>query len=298
MNKIEFYNTILVNTFEGIYFVDNNRVINFWNGGAERITGFSANEVLGKGCKDNILTHVDENGNTLCLSGCPLQNTIMDGKVREASVYLHHKDGHRVPVSVKSIPMFEDDEIVGAVEIFIDDSEKHEVLKDVEAYKVLSMMDQLTELPNRRYIDSFLSSKYKEYKDLGINFGVLFMDIDKFKVVNDIYGHYAGDEILKMISKTFMASTRSTDLIGRFGGEEFIAILSGVNTVSLMKKAETLRMLIENASIHYRGEDVKVTISIGATMINDDDSIDEILKRSDELLYKSKENGRNLVTLG
>lgn len=298
MDKVEFYNTILGNTFEGIYFVDTNRMITFWNEGAERITGFSANEVLGKRCKDKVLTHVDENGNNLCLDGCPLQNTIDDGEIREASVYLHHKKGHRVPVSVKSIPMYEGEFIVGAVEIFIDDSEKHEVLKDVEAYKILSMMDQLTELPNRRYIDSFLSSKYNEYKDLGIEFGVLFMDIDKFKKFNDTYGHIVGDEVLKMISKTFLGLTRTTDLIGRFGGEEFIAILIGVNEISLMEKAEKLVKLIENSAINYMGEELKVTISIGATLINDEDTVETILNRADEMLYKSKQNGRNQVTFG
>lgn len=127
---------------------------------------------------------------------------------------------------------------------------------------ILAMVDQLTQLPNRRHIDSFLSSKYKEFKELDIQFGFLFMDIDKFKTFNDTYGHDVGDDVLKMLSKTFLAATRVTDLVGRFGGEEF------------------------------------VTISIGATLVKEEDTIDAILKRADEMLYKSKENGRNRVTLG
>jgi diguanylate cyclase (GGDEF)-like protein/PAS domain S-box-containing protein len=296
MDKIEFYNTILVNTYEGIYFVDTSRKITFWNGGAERITGFIADEVIGKRCADNILNHVDESGNSLCLCGCPLHNTIQDGKTREAKVYLHHKDGHLVPVTVRSIPMMEKNQIIGAVEIFIDDSEKHEVLRDVEEYKVLAMVDQLTGLPNRRHIDSFLSSKYKEYKELDIKFGVLFIDIDRFKNFNDAYGHDMGDEVLRMISISFLGATRATDLIGRFGGEEFIGIFAGVDEKSLLKKAESLRMIVENGRLNCNGEVLKVTISIGATLIDDKDTVETLLKRADEMLYKSKENGRNRVT--
>jgi diguanylate cyclase (GGDEF)-like protein/PAS domain S-box-containing protein len=298
MDKTELYDTILSNTYEGIYFVDVERTITFWNGGAERITGFMAKDVIGKHCRDNILNHVDETGKKLCLDGCPLHSTMQDGETRETSVYLHHKDGHRVPVSVRAIPLYEIGEIIGAIEVFIDDSEKHEVQRNIEEYKVLAMVDQLTLLPNRRHIDSFLASKFNEYKELGIKFGILFMDIDKFKLFNDNYGHDVGDKVLKMISKTFLAATRSTDLIGRFGGEEFIAILVGVDETALKSKAERIRMLVENCLLDVDGEALKVTISIGAAIINEQDSVDLILKRADELLYRSKEEGRNRVTFG
>jgi diguanylate cyclase (GGDEF)-like protein len=105
-----------------------------------------------------------------------------------------------------------------------------------------------------------------------------------------------GDEILKLISRTFLAATRATDLIGRFGGEEFIAILAGVDAISLLEKAERLRMLVESGVLNSNGKEVRVTISMGATLINEEDTVESILKRADELLYKSKEEGRNRVT--
>jgi diguanylate cyclase (GGDEF)-like protein/PAS domain S-box-containing protein len=297
MKKNEFYKSIISNIYEGIYFVDNERIITFWNGGAERITGFSEDEVIGKCCMDNILNHVDETGKGLCMDGCPLHNTIQDGCKREAIVYLHHKDGHRVPVSVRAIPIIENDKIIGAAEIFTDESEKHEVRKDIEAYKIQAMTDQLTGLPNRRYVDSFHSSRFKEFFELGLKYGILFMDIDKFKNFNDTYGHEIGDEVLKMVSKTFLATTRSSDLIGRYGGEEFIAILTGLDEKALFNKAEQLRMLVENAAIRTKNKELRVTISIGATMVNEKDTLESIIKRADDMLYKSKENGRNLVTI-
>lgn len=298
MDHVELYKTILSNIYEGIYFVDTERRITFWNGGAERITGFSAKEVIGKRCKDNILMHVDATGKSLCLNGCPLHSTIQDGKDREASVFLHHKSGHRVPVTVRSIPIYDETLIVGAVEIFVDDSEKHEFLENAKELETLLMLDQLTSLPNRRYIDSFLSSKFKEFRELGIRFGVLFIDVDKFKNFNDTYGHDVGDKVLQMIARTFLSSTRANDLIGRFGGEEFIAILAGVDESSLMDKAERLRMLIENGSVIDNQNVLNVTISIGATMIQEDDTVETLIKRADKMLYRSKEEGRNRVTMG
>ena len=118
------YKQLLDLIFEGVYFVDNTRKITFWNKSAEQITGFSAEEVVGKYCYDNILNHVDNFGNQLCIGGCPLHNTLEIEKINEAKVFLHHKSGYRVPVSIKTIPLYNNDGIVGAAEVFQDISEK------------------------------------------------------------------------------------------------------------------------------------------------------------------------------
>ena len=101
----EFFSELLDNLTDGVYFVDRERRIVYWNKAAERITGFSKSEVIGCRCLDNILTHVNEEGGNLCHSGCPLAQTIEDGKSRKADVFLHHKDGHRQPVLVGVAPV-------------------------------------------------------------------------------------------------------------------------------------------------------------------------------------------------
>ena len=297
MNK-DFYEKMLQNIYEGIYFVDINRKITFWNKGAESISGFSAEEVLGKHCYDNILNHVDDNGNNLCFGGCPLHKSIDDGKQREAAVYLHHKDGHRIYVSVRTLPIEEYGKIVGAVEVFVDNSEKFEIIRDLERFKEIAMVDQLTGLPNRRYLGTYLESKMNEYNSLGIEFGVAFFDIDCFKKFNDTYGHDVGDEVLKMVSKTYSSALRKSDIAGRWGGEEFVAVFAGIDESGLEKVSEKIRMLIEKSMLRSHEEDLKVTISIGATMVREGDIIDEIVKRADKLMYKSKEEGRNRVSVG
>lgn len=296
MEHSEFYKSMLDNIYEGIYFVDDKRQITFWNKGAERMTGFLAEDIVGKFCYHNILNHVSEAGTKLCLLECPLHKTLKDGTMRETVVYLHHKEGHRVPVSIRAVPIYEGDSIIGAVELFTDQSERHETLRTMEEYKQLAMKDQLTGLANRRYMDAFLESKISEFKTLGIPFGLLFMDLDKFKLFNDEFGHDVGDEVLKMVAKTSLAITRSTDVICRYGGEEFVAILVGLDAERIKIKAEQLRTIIETAALRLDNKVLGVTISIGATLVNDEDTAQSILKRADELLYKSKENGRNLVS--
>ncbi len=115
-----FYKSVLDNLFDGVYFVDSERKITYWNKAAERITGFFEAEVVNLSCYDKILNHVDETGKQLCLNGCPLAEVLKDGNLREADVFLRHKAGHRVPVSIRITPIYDGDRIVGAVEIFSD----------------------------------------------------------------------------------------------------------------------------------------------------------------------------------
>ncbi len=296
MNGEEFYKSLLQNIYEGVYFVDKDRRITFWNKGAERITGFTSSEVLNNFCYNHILNHVNDEGEELCLKGCPLHKTMEDGQMREASVYLHHKQGHRIPVSIRTIAIIDNGKTVGAIEVFRDETEQQGIIKEIEKLKDLALNDPLTNLPNRRYIESFLRSKMNEYFTLGIPFGVAFMDIDKFKDFNDNYGHDVGDEVLKMVAKTFRGVVRSNDLIGRWGGEEFLAAFSGVDLEDLCNVSEKLRALIERASLKKGEESLKVTISIGSTLFQPEDTIDSVINRADALLYRSKSEGRNKVT--
>jgi PAS domain S-box-containing protein len=148
---------ILEKFYEGIYFVDTTRKILFWNKGAEDISGYTAEEVMNKHCFDNILMHVDDEGNQLCKNGCPLHKTLQDHQYREAKVYLHHKNGHRVPVYIRTFSIFDDNNnLLGALEIFSDASFQKEILKKL---KKLIMIDKLTGIPNRRYFEAQFDSK-------------------------------------------------------------------------------------------------------------------------------------------
>ncbi|MBI5524361.1 MAG: sensor domain-containing diguanylate cyclase [Desulfarculus sp.] len=290
---------ILDALYDGVYLVDQQRRITFWNKGAEQLTGYNRQEVLGSSCADNILIHVDENGRNLCLEGCPLAQTLLDKQFHEAEVYLHHKDGHRIPVVVRVSPIRDQmGQMVGALEIFDDNSPRMEVRARVKELEQLAMLDQLTKLPNRRYLEQTMTGRLAELQRLAWPFGVIFMDIDHFKQVNDQYGHDVGDQVLVMVSRTLELNSRPFDLVGRWGGEEFLAIVPNVEAQGLSKVARRYLALVRSSVIFHQMEPLMVTISLGATLATPQDNIETLLQRADTLMYKSKQAGRDRISIG
>ena len=293
------YERILENLHDGLYFVDRDRTITYWNNAAEQISGFTAVEVVGTSCSNNILTHVDSDGNKLCTGMCPLAATISDGKPHEAEIYMHHKDGHRIPVSVRVSTLTDrDGTIIGGIALFTDISNQATNELRVKELEKLALLDNLTQLANRNYIEREIQSRFEEKKRFHMSFGILFIDIDHFKKFNDTYGHNVGDDVLKFVANTFVANARSFDIYGRWGGEEFIGIIRNINGKELERLGNRLRSMIENSYIIYENKKLYVTVSIGATLVNENDTIDTLIKRADELLYKSKAAGRNCLTIG
>ena len=286
------------NLSDGVYFVDLSRRITFWNAAAERIAGYGRDEVIGVACSDGLLRHVDDAGTELCLSGCPLAATMLDGKGREARVYLHHKNGHRVPVLVRSAPIRDDHQtIVGAVEVFTDRSDPSEALRRVEELEHLAFLDPLTGTGNRRFAERVLRQRLSELARNGWRFGICFADIDNFKRVNDRYGHDAGDAVLKTVAKSMMGAVRSHDFVARWGGEEFVVVVAQKANGELEVVAERLRRLVEASTAQLGSEAIRVTVSIGATDARPSEPLEELVARADSLMYVSKDRGRNLVSL-
>jgi diguanylate cyclase (GGDEF)-like protein/PAS domain S-box-containing protein len=294
----DFYATLLDNLYDGVYFVDRDRRITLWNKAAERITGFTRAEVVGKRCADNVLRHVDQRGNCLCEGACPLASTLGDDQLRSASVFLHHKDGHRLPVAIGVAPITDKQQkIIGAVEIFRDNSATVAALEHLKELEDLAYLDALTKIANRTYLEHFLVGKFNELRRLGWSFGVIFVDLDRFKLVNDTYGHQTGDVVLKMVAQTLVKNCRSFDLVGRWGGEEFICIIGNLKDADqLMVTAERLRVLVESAWLSLPDCSLHVTISLGATLARLQDTPETLIHRADELMYRSKTAGRNRFT--
>ncbi len=294
----ESYRRIVDNLYEGLYFVDRNRVITYWNKAAERISGYRAEEVVGHSCRDNILCHIDGKGNELCTGMCPLAATIQDGSPREAEVYMHHKNGHRVPVSVR-VSTLEDEagEVIGGIELFSDISNRAASQLKIQELESLAYIDALTRLANRTYIDTELASRMEEHRRYGLQFGILFLDIDHFKSFNDTWGHQAGDQVLQFVADTLTANCRPFDTFGRWGGEEFIGIVRHVDGPTLEMLGNRHREAVAGSYVMHEETRLNVTASVGATIVQPGDSVATLLERADRMLYRSKEEGRNRVTL-
>ncbi len=292
-----YYKKVLDNLYDGIYLLNDDRRIVYWNKGAEKHTGYTNSEVINIPCQE-VLRHVDDKGVSLCKDACPVFQTIQDNSLREVDVYLLHKEGHRIPVSMRIAPIRgSDNQVVVAVEICTEGSPKFTLQQKLREMKDLALLDQLTEMGNRRFLEMNIRGKLEELARYKWPFGIIFADIDHFKTINDTYGHDMGDRVLHMVSKTMSNSLRSFDVIGRWGGEEFVVVVVNVDGDKLYSVAERLRRLVEQSCISTDSETVNVTVSIGATLGQPGDDAHAILKRADELMYRSKHNGRNCISM-
>ena len=287
---------ILESIFDGLYLVDLQRKIRYWNRAAERITGFARDEVMGTSCADDVLVHVTADGCSLCRSGCPLSAVMDDGEPREAEVFLHHKQGHRLPVSVRVSPLRDlEGNITGGIELFTDISHREALALQIAELKRHALVDAVKGLPNRRHLESVLKNSLDQMERVSVPFGILFADIDYFKKFNDDHGHETGDLALKTVAETLLTSVRAFDAIGRWGGEEFLGIFPNTTPASLAEIGERVRALVQASRDHAGPSALAVTLSIGGTVAVPGDSTQSILKRADLLLYRSKQEGRNRV---
>ncbi|WP_456470408.1 diguanylate cyclase [Caminibacter sp.] len=155
--------------------------------------------------------------------------------------------------------------------------------------------DFLTKIANKKGIEEELNKQESFYKRYKTNYSVVFFDIDHFKNINDMFGHDAGDAILKNLGLLFKRYARDIDLIGRFGGEEFVAILPNTDKKGAYKFAEKIRQIIENTKFMYKNTRINVTVSGGVAERKEVSSKEELLKKADERLYLAKRSGRNRV---
>ncbi len=281
---------------DGVYIVDTDRRIQHWSEGAAAITGFTAQQVLGSTCGQATLCHITVDGRILCTTGCPLEATLKTGKPRAAHVYLRHCDGHRVPVFAHFAPLIDAaGTLTGAVEVFQEETTEGAAAERIRQLRQLALLDPLTHLGNRRYTRMMLSSRLDELRRYGWPFGLLFIDVDRFKDVNDSHGHEVGDKALRTVAMTLLKSLRPFDFLGRWAGDEFLALIVNVGRDDLIAVAERARLLVEKSLVEGHGLGVHVTVSVGAAIARADDTVDQIVARSDALMYESKLAGRNQV---
>ncbi len=245
MSRLE-VDRLLNSLFEGVYFMDRSRTIQRWNLGATKVTGFGCDEVESRCCSDNILVHVDENGTELCKHGCPLLETISDRQVRDARVFLGHKNGYRVPVQVRTSPIRDrTGRITGAIESFREVANTDAMHARMQELEQAAFVDALSGIPNRRYLQEQMARLVEELKSGSNPSTVCLLDLDRFKLVNDRYGHQAGDAVLCTVTRTLQNCLRSTDILGRWGGDEFLLLMPRTTGKAAAGILERCRVLVE-----------------------------------------------------
>ena len=278
---------------EAVYIVDTHRKILYYNPVAEKISGFTKDEMVGTHCWDNKLNHINEQGKKLCLDGCPLQQSIRENIITDNFVYLQHKKGHRKLVHVRAIPLEVEGKIIGAIEVFTDQTTKSMLLEEEKLSSILTYVDPLTGLLNRMFMQVKLKALLADKKLQ--EWGLCFIDLDNFKRTNDVYGHVIGDKLLEAVAHTILDNLHENDLAFRYGGDELIVMFHHVTKAELMEKVSLMQILIQATKLRDIDDDKLTQTSIGVTLIRKHADLTKAIEIADQAMYIAKKSGKNKI---
>jgi diguanylate cyclase (GGDEF)-like protein/PAS domain S-box-containing protein len=237
------------------------------------ITGYSKEELIGK--RHNIIRHPDMDRE--CYK--EIWKHISSGKVWSGEIKNQKRDGTHYWVSATISPIFDEE---GNIKEY---TSIRQDITDKKRVEELSIRDQLTKLYNRHKLEEVLAQEAK-------NFSLILLDIDYFKEVNDTHGHDVGDETLKTFAKILHNSVRHSDIVGRWGGEEFLIVVPQTSLANAVTLAQKIKSNITKHTFKVIG---KKSASFGVATYIEGDSIKSVVKRADDALYKAKELGRDRI---
>jgi diguanylate cyclase len=172
--------------------------------------------------------------------------------------------------------------------------ETQELCRRLDDEKQGARLDPLTRLANRKSFEERFAEEMKRRADRSLPVAMLLWDIDDFKLINDSYGHRAGDRVLQTVASCLLSGLRAEDFVARIGGEEFVVIMTGQGADIALRVANELRAAVQALRFHFRGTPVRVTVSCGVTELRHDDAPETVFDRADAALYRAKREGKNL----
>jgi diguanylate cyclase (GGDEF)-like protein/PAS domain S-box-containing protein len=283
---------ILSSVGEGVYGVDHKGVITFINPMARQILGYQEDsDVIGSPAFD-LVHHVNERGMSVKQDESVLQKSYHDAEpLRGLETLFMHSSGRMVPVECTIVPLLINNKHEGSVVAFRDISDRRRMEQQL---RWQATHDPLTELHNRRYFEEQLETEFQRLKRSDQKSALLFLDLDRFKYINDTAGHDAGDKLLVMISKQLKNRARSSDTLARLGGDEFAIILRDVESSTLFETADSYREILSGLKFKYDGNDFKANGSIGvATFDRNSSSASDIMVNADIACHQAKLKGRD-----
>lgn len=288
------YAELLGQLFEPAYIVDSQRTILFWNNAAEKMTGYKASTVFRQKCCDNIMMHINDKGEKLCMKQCPLVQVINENEKKEIEFYLQHQDGHRIPVEARFIPISNDDGVViGAIEVFtkkeqVDESSKPSIIKELikAAY-----IDSITNLPNKEYMTNKIKKLLHESveKPSEVSLGLLAIEVQNLRDFNNLGGTAAGNSLLKVIAQTLSANVEmeAGSFVCKWYGGLFVVIMNSNKISTLANWANKLKILLENSNVQGYEEEM-IKLAVGGIATQPGENTTEVLKRLEDQLQVSK----------
>jgi PAS domain S-box-containing protein/diguanylate cyclase (GGDEF)-like protein len=277
----EIFRTILDSLRTGVYLMDRERKILFWNDGAEKITGYHRHEVVGRSCRDNILLHCDDQHCVLCGAACPFTRTMHDGKARETRVQLRHKQGHRIPVRGWVVPIRDrSGSILGVAESFDEQRLTSGRNRHQHNLAVYGCLDETTGIPNQGFTQFHLRETVASFAAYHLPFGIMRLQIDHLERFRAAYGREAEAAILRVVAETIRKSLRPNDFLGHWSADQFLVLLTDCTTAELKIAFERVRKVVSCAGLQWWGDELSVTVSAGLATAQMGDTIDSLMERT------------------
>lgn len=288
----EIYSNIVSYMDEAVVVLDAKYNIMFCNNSVQKIFGHEAKDIVGKKISFLLPNRVYHSNERMIEDFARSKVKLISMLQKKVQIYGHHRDGRDFIASVALVnASIDSDEYYGVIIRDISENKKNE-----EELLRLASTDPLTGVLNRREFRAIAEKEVMRSKRYGRPLSLLIMDIDHFKVINDSYGHAAGDKALQHLTKLCSSSLRTMDVICRWGGEEFVIMLPETGMKGAVVIAERLRSSIEETDFINNNNKIDFTVSVGVSAFKQgDDDIDGVLSRADSSLYMAKENGRNKV---
>jgi len=278
--------------------VDREGKVILWNDGAERVTGYLRQDVLGRLCTEAFLEHADTDNNPMEGNALPLVETMREGKCVTLRASLRKKSGQSVGVHVRTVPLRGDDgRMHGAAELFEEMITKAPTDRRHNKLAVAGCVDQLTGVLNHSMILARLQESLSLHKVYPVPFCALCISIDGLAKIRERFGQAAVDATLHVVAQTLESALRPTDYLGRRLEQEFLAILTECNESDVPRVGDRLRKMAQRAHVNWWGDTWGVTISIGATPVQDLDTAGGMVNRAEEGMRKSSDAGGNQIVV-
>ena len=293
--ELLFQQKLLENMYDAVVFLDNDLQILLWNRGAERLSGVHSAAVQQKHFKPSLMQMRDEEGRLFGDSDCPVAHALRTGIQSRLRLVIRGRNGRDVAIDAHAIPVAAGDGTLHGVTLLLHDASPEASLEArCQRLQEKAIRDPLTQVANRAEFDRVQSTFIEVHAQRGLPCSLIMCDIDRFKSVNDTYGHPAGDEVIRGFAQLLKGSCRSGDLVARYGGEEFVLLYTDCNLAAAFERAEQVRRAFSQLTHPALGER-PVTASFGVTETQSGDSPATLLNRADRALLQAKQSGRNLV---
>jgi len=294
----ELYRMVLDSLPVAVCAVDREGKVILWNDGAERVTGYLRQDVLGRLCTEAFLEHADTDNNPMEGNALPLVETMREGKCVTLRASLRKKSGQSVGVHVRTVPLRGDDgRMHGAAELFEEMNTKTPTDRRHNKLAVAGCVDQLTGILNHSMILARLQESLSLHKVYPVPFCALCISIDGLAKIRERFGQAAVDATLHVVAQTLESALRPTDYLGRWLEQEFLAILTECNESDVPRVGDRLRKMAQRAHVNWWGDTWGVTISIGATPVQDMDTAGGMVSRAEEGMRKSSDAGGNQIVV-